>query len=442
MLRSQAALRRLSLVRAGHVTRLDPKAGSLRRLSLAVSTTSFDPQAGLAAVKTADLLRSATMMSALRVPGGAAVARTALRAAATSNAAALVVGAVAKNRFVGGATLADAQRTAAALAEAGIATIVDYSVEDVADVRTELARKRALVAAAGGLAVPIKPTAIADGAMLRALADLIHEQKEPDAARLDGDLVLKLGREHQDAFADAVEGLYTLARDAESAGGALLLDAEGTQLQPGVDRLYLSVLERWAKPPQLVSYASKPRRRGPPLYNTYQCYLAGSEARLALDAAFAKKLGAPFGAKLVRGAYATEAKAAGQLRASKAETDAAYDAAAASLLEAAARGDAVYAFLCTHNAASCATAVAAADALDLERGDERLKFAQILGLCDGLTRSLAAAGCAAHKLVLFGATRDLAPWIERRLAENADALGAPAAEAPQLWRELARRVVW
>ena len=81
MLRSQAALRRLSLVRAGHVTRLDPKAGSLRRLSLAVSTTSFDPQAGLAAVKTADLLRSATMMSALRVPGGAAVARTAPRLA-------------------------------------------------------------------------------------------------------------------------------------------------------------------------------------------------------------------------------------------------------------------------------------------------------------------------------------------------------------------------
>ena len=119
----------------------------------------------------------------------------------------------------------------------------------------------------------------------------------------------------------------------------------------------------------------------------------------------------------------------------------AYDAAGASLLEAAAAGDDVYAFLCTHNAASCEKALSKADALHLERGDDRLKFAQILGLCDGLTRSLAAAGCRAHKLVLFGATRDLAPWIGRRLAENADALGAPAAEAPALWRELARRVV-
>ena len=152
-------------------------------------------------------------------------------------------------------------------------------------------------------------------------------------------------------------------------------------------------------------------------------------------------LGVAFGAKLVRGAYVAEARAAGRLRGSKAETDAAYDAAVASLLESAAAGDDVYAFLCTHNAASCEKALSKADALHLERGDDRLKFAQILGLCDGLTRSLAAAGCRAHKLVLFGATRDLAPWIGRRLAENADALGAPAAEAPALWRELARRVV-
>ena len=160
-----------------------------------------------------------------------------------------------------------------------------------------------------------------------------------------------------------------------------------------------------------------------------------------LDAAVAKDLGVAFGAKLVRGAYVAEARAAGRLRGSKAETDAAYDAAVASLLEAAAAGDDVYAFLCTHNAASCEKALSKADALHLERGDDRLKFAQILGLCDGLTRSLAAAGCRAHKLVLFGATRDLAPWIGRRLAENADALGAPAAEAPALWRELARRMV-
>jgi len=216
-----------------------------------------------------------------------------------------------------------------------------------------------------------------------------------------------------------------------------------TDLQPAVDRLFLSALEAWAVDSEkaFATYAHRPARPGPPLYNTYQCYLSGSEARLALDAAAAKDLGVAFGAKLVRGAYVAEARAAGRLRGSKAETDAAYDAAVSQLIEAAAAGDDVYAFLCTHNAASCEKALSKADALHLERGDDRLKFAQILGLCDGLTRSLAAAGCRAHKLVLFGATRDLAPWIGRRLAENADALGAPAAEAPALWRELARRFV-
>ena len=92
---------------------------SLRRLSLAVSTTSkaFDPQAGLASVGTGALLRSATVMSALRLPGGTAIAQSTLQAATTSPAAAALVGATASGRFVGGATLDDAKRTAAALAE-------------------------------------------------------------------------------------------------------------------------------------------------------------------------------------------------------------------------------------------------------------------------------------------------------------------------------------
>ena len=219
---------------------------AMRRLSLAVSTKSFDPQAGLASVGTGALLRSATIMSALRLPGGTAIAQSTLQAATTSPAAASLVGAAANGRFVGGATLDDAKRTAAALAEDGIATIVDHGVEEADDVQLELARKRQLVAAADGLTVPIKPTAVADGAMLRALADLIQQAPDSDAARLDGELVTQLSEAHRESFEDAVEGLVRLARDAEAAGGALLLDAEMTNLQPAVDRLFLSALEAWA----------------------------------------------------------------------------------------------------------------------------------------------------------------------------------------------------
>ena len=232
---------------------------SLRRLSLAVSTTSksFDPQAGLASVGTGALLRSATVMSALRLPGGTAIAQSTLQAATTSPAAAALVSAAASGRFTGGATLDDAKRTAAALAEDGITTIVDHGVEEADDVQLELARKRQLVAAADGLTVPIKPTAVADGAMLRALADLIQQAPDSDAARLDGELVERLSAEHQTHFEDAVEGLVRLARDAEAAGGALLLDAEMTDLQPAVDRLFLSTLERWAsRDKALATYAA------------------------------------------------------------------------------------------------------------------------------------------------------------------------------------------
>ena len=141
-------------------------------------------------------------MSALRLPGGTAIAQSTLQAATTSSVAASLVGAAAEGRFVGGATLDDAKRTAAALAEDGIATIVDHGVEEADDVQLELARKRQLVAAADGLTVPIKPTAVADGAMLRALADLMQQAPEPDAARLDGHH--RIVRRHDEAHTKLV----------------------------------------------------------------------------------------------------------------------------------------------------------------------------------------------------------------------------------------------
>ena len=113
----------------------------------------------------------------------------------------------------------------------------------------------------------------------------------------------------------------------------------------------------------------------------------------------------------------------------------------AACLDAVAKGERRYALLCTHNAASAARAVEGLDARCLKRDDARVAFAQILGLGDALTGALAAAGCRARKLVLFGALDDLAPWLARRLDENADALGAPAAEAPLLWAEVKRRLV-
>ena len=62
------------------------------------------------------------------------------------------------------------------------------------------------------------------------------------------------------------------------------------------------------------------------------------------------------GPSSLRGAYVAEAARTGRFRGSEAETDAAYDAAVASLLEAAAAVTTTTRAVLTHNAASCETA--------------------------------------------------------------------------------------
>jgi len=411
------------------------------RRFLATGRRAFDPSntaSSLARFGSGELLWRASLLSALRLPGFVPCARLALRAAVDAPASAnpLVRGGggilravsrrVLERQFVAGADAASALATAAALRSRGVGAIVDHSVEDAVDLDENRARKMDLIRAVAGTgaAVPVKPTAVADAGALRELAGGIRASADPAAARLDPRLAESL--ERRDAYEDALSGLETITAEARRCGVKILLDAERSEVQPAVDHVALACLRRFSEP------------GAPALYNTYQCYLRGSDQRLALDAAACAAARAPFGCKIVRGAYlADEADA---LRPTKADTDRAYDAAVASLLEHMARGDDAHLFIASHNAASAGAAVDAMDGLGLSRSDGRVTFAQILGMCDSLTDELAGAGCNVSKLVLFGDFGDLAPWIGRRLEENQDALGAPTAEGAVLWGELRRRL--
>ena len=415
-----------------------------RWLSLA-ARHAFDPsntQSSLKHFGSGELLCRASLMSALRLPGFVPAAKFALTSAvagarsgqplvAACGAGVLgVARRVVEPQFVAGESLEAALATAEDLrSRLGVGAIVDHSVEDAVDLESNRARKVDLVAGVPrGAMVPLKATALADVGMLRELSGAIFAADDPDAARVRGRSLAKAldGRGEYEAAADFLEAL---ARAAADRGVALLLDAERTPIQPAVDALAVDVMRRF------------PGAARPALYNTYQSYLLGSEARLALDAAACRDAGAPFGAKVVRGAYLADERPTGKLRPSKAATDAAYDATVAGCVEAAARGDACFLLCATHNPDSARAAVRAVDDAGLDRDDPRVAFAQILGMCDTLTTELATAGCRVHKLVLFGAFDDVAPWIARRLDENKDALGAPTAENALLWRELGRRLL-
>ncbi|KAJ1455630.1 FAD-linked oxidoreductase-like protein [Pelagophyceae sp. CCMP2097] len=419
---------------------------SARRLGAKVFDHG-DTRVSLASIPTATLAWRATAASALR--NAPKLCKLGLRACARFPLLEPLGRAVVDGHFVAGSNVADAGRLAGKLRRNGVGCIVDESKEDAGDdsLEANAARFQAFLEDWAGLyrndsttmMVPLKPSSIASAKMLEELAllvlkrDLLLSEESVDASasvdvsKFDDGLVFQLSPNSQSEFQAASTRLATICGAASQKSLAVLLDAELWARQPAVD--YLAVH---------VSLKLAPNGK-PPLYNTYQAYLRGSLQRLKRDLDFASKV--PFGAKIVRGAYlASERQKGAPLRSDKAETDVAYDEMAAECILRIGAGLELGAIFATHNAESCQRAAMLIDSTGLNRSDERLAFAQILGLCDSLTHALAKAGFNVQKLALFGKFEDLAPWFARRIDEHGDKLGAPVAEAPLLWKEVRRRL--
>jgi hypothetical protein len=345
--------------------------------------------------------------------------------------------------FCAGEALADCERVATQFRGAGVRLIVDHSVEEreaPEDWASNLAAKKALLRDAHALLgtdvsyVPIKVTALASPALLETMTAAIVAH--PDEAWLDAeaDPTAALDGAECALLASALDNLGSLCEEAARVGVPLLLDAEQSHRQPAIDYLARRLMRRF-------------NGQRPVLFNTYQLYLRGAGRRVERDVADARLGGYAFAAKLVRGAYiASEAARARELgvapptQPSKEATDAASAACVAAMLRHVA-ADAAALVVATHNHASVGAATEAMAAHGLPPGHAGVHFAQIMGMCNGLTLSLGAAGHNAHMLVLFGSFGEVFPWLLRRLDENADVMGAGAVEQPLLERELAARLL-
>lgn len=314
--------------------------------------------------------------------------------------------------FTGGPSLESALRTKRLLAERGLSVALDHCREDVGDAEAwarALAAKEDLVRAAGDHGVPF--VALKVSGFGRVWPDPTAAAPPPPPPEDE--------YAHSDQLSDAdrrstEERLASLAYLAAQRGVRLLVDAERSAQQPHVRAAVLRLCEE-----RRLRSIRAPQRVGPVLFNTYQMYLRGAEATLRADLARAQAGGFPLGlgVKLVRGAYLSEEPPSAVL-ASKAATDAAFDAAVRASVAAVAGGAPVKVVVATHNSRSVRAAVLALDAAGLRRSDPRVWFAHILGVADdGDVDLLLAADCNVLALVLFGAPGELSPWLLRRLAE-------------------------
>jgi proline dehydrogenase len=75
----------------------------------------------------------------------------------------------------------------------------------------------------------------------------------------------------------------------------------------------------------------------------------------------------------------------------------------------------------------------------LDSRDERIWFAQLLGMSDHISFNLSAAGYRVAKYVPFGPIRETIPYLIRRAEENSSVAGQTSRELELIRREVKRR---
>ncbi|OVA12509.1 Proline dehydrogenase [Macleaya cordata] len=365
------------------------------------------------------------------------------------------------DHFCAGENLDEARRTLQKLWDGGLKGIMDYGLEDATDnascdrnfkefVKTIETTK--LLPPSSVSYACVKITAICPISLLKRVSDLLRwEHKDPsfhlpwkvdtlpmlsDSSPLYHTLnrpdPLTPAEEHD--LHQAHQRLLKLSEKCLELNLPLLVDAEYSSVQPAIDYLTYSTMIRIN------------RNNTPIVYGTIQAYFKDAKERLIQATEAAEKMGIVLGLKLVRGAYlSSESQLANSLgfaspiHGSIQETHACYDECASIMLEKASKGTGAV-VLATHNIESGKAAAARAEGLGLEKSNEKVQFAQLKGMADGLSFALKNAGFQVSKYLPYGPVEMVIPYLLRRAEENKGLLSASTMDRKLMSNEIKRRL--
>lgn len=323
-------------------------------------------------------------------------------------------------QFCGGESLPACDETIQRLAQDGIDSIPDYSVEglgtDQAFDQTVEEVSRIIAKAKNDPHIKFSVFKVTGLARFDLLA------KASTKAKLTPDEKAELKR---------VETRITrLAREACDAGICLLLDAEETWIQPVIDDWAVMMMRQFNKQKAVV-------------FNTFQMYRHDRLAYIQQLLNQAKDEGFYVGIKLVRGAYMEEERAraaahhqASPIQKDKEATDRDFNRAVELTLD---HIDRAALFAGSHNEESNRLLAALIDKRGLKRDDPRIEFSQLMGMSDHITNNLAVAGYQVSKYLPYGPIRAVFPYLVRRAEENSSIRGQAGRELQLIDRELKRR---
>lgn len=199
------------------------------------------------------------------------------------------------------------------------------------------------------------------------------------------------------------EPFLNLSHKAVEIGTRILIDAEQSNLQPGVDLLAIYLMLNFNKDAKAF------------IYNTYQLYLQDSPLRLKIHKNWLEAKNAQFAAKLVRGAYLSYESTVKDLThpnyvvcSSKERTDENYNDVVRNLIVEG-RSSLVVA---THNRKSFEILQSFLNRYDFKN----IEYAYLMGFGDKLTGRNSQLRCIEY--VPYGPSNVKIPYLIRRLEEN------------------------
>ena len=223
-----------------------------------------------------------------------------------------------------------------------------------------------------------------------------------------------------------------LANAAAQAAVVLMIDAEESWIQDGVDLLVLPLLVKYNSDKIVVAL-------------TIQLYLKDRNLVYKSLLKDADEKGYVLGVKLVRGAYmekersrAAALKISAPVCETKDATDVQYRDALQNAMQALNRH---FCIVATHNQSDINWVVDYCFKNNIPLGNANLWFSQLYGMRDYISFSLAEQGANVFKYVPFGPLEQAVPYLIRRALENSAMKSQTLQECMMLKKELQRRKI-
>ena len=333
-------------------------------------------------------------------------------------------------QFCGGENIQECDTAIQNLANSGIGTILDYSVEgeesEVTFDETCAEVLRTIERAKGNTNIPFsvfKTTGIGSSNVLEVASSCIEQHQIVDINLVES----TLPEEYKSGWRKTLERFTKLCSSAAESKVRIFVDAEESWLQPAIDLLATHAMESYNKEHAWV-------------FNTLQMYRHDRLAYLERQVAEGKCY---YGYKLVRGAYMEKERARAlakgyqdPIQPNKESTDEDYNRAVAFCLE---NHNRVSVCIATHNEKSSLLGTELLNQYQLPRSDWNVSFSQLLGMSDHISFNLSNSGYKVSKYVPYGPVLSVIPYLTRRAQENSGMAGQMGRELALIEAEIKRR---